>query len=44
MVAKSSQPSVSINPVLLEHNYGHLFIHCLWVLSHYNRDLVIHKA
>lgn len=34
--AKSSLPPVFTNKVLLEHNYTHSFMYCLWLLSSYN--------
>ena len=34
--AKSSTLFVFINKVLLEHTYGHSFVHYLWLLSRFN--------
>ena len=31
--AKSNQPPVFVNKVLLEHSHAHSFINCLWLLS-----------
>ena len=34
--AKSSQPPVLVNKVLLEHSHKHSYVYCLWLLSHCN--------
>lgn len=34
----SSPTPIFVNKLLLEHNYSHLFTHCLWPLSCYNGE------